>query len=65
MVGDDLYGGSKRWRGVRDLSRRRVLSAVGRPLLHASRIVVPDLGLDVTAPLPADYRDVLEALESP
>jgi len=62
IVGDDLYGGATRWRGVRDSSHRRALAAVGRPLLHAARIEVPELGLDVSAPLPEDYRVVLEAL---
>ncbi len=62
IVGDDLYGGATRWHGVRDPSRRRVLAAVTRPLLHAARIEVPDLGLDVSAPLPEDYRNLLAAL---
>ena len=62
IVGDDLYGGATRWRGVRDPSHRRALAAVARPLLHAARIEVPDLGLDVSAPLPEDYRRTLEAL---
>lgn len=64
IVGDDLYGGSRRWRGVRSPSNRRALAAVSRPLLHAQRIVVPDLGLDVTSPLPRDYLDVLGQLEA-
>jgi 23S rRNA pseudouridine1911/1915/1917 synthase len=63
IVGDDLYGGATRWRGVRDAGPRRALAAVTRPLLHAARIEVPELGLDVAAPLPEDYRRVLEALE--
>jgi 23S rRNA pseudouridine1911/1915/1917 synthase len=36
IVGDDLYGGATRWRGVRDAARRRTLQAA-RPLLHAER----------------------------
>ncbi|MEP6994066.1 MAG: RluA family pseudouridine synthase [Acidobacteriota bacterium] len=66
IVGDDLYGGATRWHGVRDASRRRALAAVKRPLLHAARIAVPELSIDVSAPLPEDYRrlrDVLEARE--
>jgi hypothetical protein len=31
-------------------------------LLHAERIVIEDLGVDVAAPLPADYVKVLAAL---
>jgi 23S rRNA pseudouridine1911/1915/1917 synthase len=62
VVGDDLYGGATRWRGVRDPSRRRKLSSVSRPLLHAERIEIPELAIDVRAPLPTDYEDVLSAL---
>ena len=62
IVGDDLYGGATRWHGVRDPELRRALAAVSRPLLHAERIEVPDLGLDVSAPLPEDYGRVLETL---
>jgi len=65
VVGDDLYGGATRWRGVRDPNRRRVLASVRRPLLHAARIEVPALGIDVSSPLPEDYRRVLDSLESP
>jgi 23S rRNA pseudouridine1911/1915/1917 synthase len=63
IVGDDLYGGATRWRGVRDPVRRRALQAA-RPLLHAERLEIPELSLAVEAPLPADYRAVLDALAS-
>ncbi len=56
IVGDDLYGGATRWRGVRDRGRRRALAAVTRPLLHAERVVIADLAIDVAAPLPPDYE---------
>ena len=59
IVGDDLYGGATRWRGVRDPERRRALAAVRRPLLHAERIVIEGMGVDVAAPLPADWGQVL------
>jgi len=62
VVGDDLYGGTTRWRGVRDPELRETLRAVGRPLLHAARLEVPELGLDVAARLPEDYETVLTAL---
>jgi 23S rRNA pseudouridine1911/1915/1917 synthase len=55
IVGDDLYGGATRWRGVRDARRRRTLAAVTRPLLHAERVVIAELGIDVSAPLPDEY----------
>jgi RluA family pseudouridine synthase len=62
IVGDDLYGGATRWRGVRDPAHRRALAAATRPLLHAARIEVRELGIDAAAPLPADYLAVLSAL---
>ena len=62
IVGDDLYGGATRWRGVRSRAHRQTLAAVGRPLLHAERIEIPDLEIDVTAPLPEDYEGVLARL---
>ena len=63
VVGDDLYGGATRWRGIRDRVRREALARVGRPLLHAERIEIPELHLDIRAPLPADYEEVLRALQ--
>jgi 23S rRNA-/tRNA-specific pseudouridylate synthase len=62
IVGDDLYGGASRWRGVRDSARRRALAAVARPLLHAERVVIEELGIDAAAPLPEDYAGALAAL---
>ena len=61
IVGDDLYGGATRWHGVRDPAQRRALQAA-RPLLHAERVEIPDLGVAVDAPLPSDYASVLSAL---
>lgn len=62
IVGDDLYGGATRWRGVRDPGRRRALQAASRPLLHAERLAIPEVGIDVAAPLPSDYARVLDVL---
>ena len=62
LVGDDLYGGATRWRGVRDPRLRRALAKVKRPLLHAARIEIPELSLDVSAPLPRDFQDLLDFL---
>jgi 23S rRNA pseudouridine1911/1915/1917 synthase len=62
LVGDDLYGGATRWRGVQDRRLRAALSALTRPLLHAARVAIPELGLDVSAPLPEDYEEALRAL---
>ena len=58
VVGDDLYGGATRWRGVRDPGRRRALAAITRPLLHAERIVIAEMGIDVAAPLPVEYTSI-------
>lgn len=62
IVGDDFYGGATRWRGVRNPALRRALAAVARLLLHAERIEIPELRIDVAAPLPEDYQRVLNAL---
>jgi 23S rRNA pseudouridine1911/1915/1917 synthase len=64
IVGDDLYGGATRWHGVRVPAHRRFLAAIGRPLLHAERIEVPEMEIDVRAPLPADYAGLLTVLSS-
>jgi 23S rRNA pseudouridine1911/1915/1917 synthase len=65
IVGDDLYGGATRWRGVRDPARRRALAHIERPLLHAERIVIAELSIDVAAPLAWDYSKALDVLTSP
>ena len=62
LVGDDLYGGATRWHGVRQPSLRTALAAVSHPLLHAARLVVPALAVEVEAPLPADYATLLALL---
>ena len=62
IAGDDFYGGASRWHGVRDPRLREALRRVVRPLLHASRIEIPEMGVDVTAPLPRDYEEVLASL---
>ena len=62
IAGDDLYGGATRWHGLRDARLRRALASVTRPLLHAARIEIPALGIDVSAPMPEDYRALLDAL---
>jgi 23S rRNA pseudouridine1911/1915/1917 synthase len=65
IVGDDLYGGASRWHGVRIPSVRRALSGVTHPLLHAERIEIPEMGIDVAAPLPKDYTKLLSLLKLP
>ena len=62
IAGDDFYGGATRWRGVRDAALREALQRLARPLLHAERIVIEEMGLDVEAHLPKDYEEVLALL---
>ncbi len=62
IAGDDFYGGATRWRGVRDAALRAALQRLTHPLLHAERIVVEEMGLDVEAHLPGDYEEVLSLL---
>ena len=62
IVGDDFYGGASRWHGVRDRALREALARLTRPLLHAERIEIPEMGLDVTARLPGDYEEILASL---
>lgn len=64
IVGDDLYGGP-RDRGVRDAATRRALQP-SHPLLHAWRLVIPEIGgrpsLVLTAPPPETFSRALAAL---
>ena len=62
IAGDDFYGGATRWRGIRDAALRGALQRLSRPLLHAERIVIDEMGLDVEAHLPKDYEEVLTLL---
>jgi len=64
IAGDDLYGDVTRWESVADMALRRSLARLIRPLLHAERIEIPSMGLDVSAELPADYVRLLETLRS-
>jgi 23S rRNA pseudouridine1911/1915/1917 synthase len=62
IAGDDLYGDVTRWESLKDPAMRRALAQLTRPLLHAERIEIPEMGLDVSAPLPDDYVRALEVL---
>ncbi len=62
VVGDDLYSEGARWRGIREPHLREALASLGRPLLHAWRLVCPALGLDVTAPLPEEFARLAKLL---
>jgi 23S rRNA pseudouridine1911/1915/1917 synthase len=72
IAGDDFYGGASRWHGVRDRTLREALARLTRPLLHAERIEIPEMGggragplpgVDVEAHLPEDYEKVLALLK--
>ena len=62
IAGDDLYGDVTRWETVEEPALRRALAQLTRPLLHAERIEIPAMGLDVSSPLPDDYVRVLQIL---
>lgn len=62
IAGDDFYGGASRWRGIRVRALREALAGLTRPLLHAQRVEIPEMGIDVTAPLPGDYEEILASL---
>jgi 23S rRNA pseudouridine1911/1915/1917 synthase len=65
IVGDTRYGG-RMWRGVQDPIKRKMLRGFDRLALHASRLafVHPETGREVvfTAPLPAEFKALLDAL---
>jgi 23S rRNA pseudouridine1911/1915/1917 synthase len=63
IAGDDFYGGATRWRGIRDAALRGALQRLSHPLLHAERIVVEEMGIDVASPLPRDYEEIRNCLE--
>ncbi len=62
IAGDDFYGGVARWHGVKDPKKREALARLTRPLLHAERIEIREMGLDIEARLPEEYERILELL---
>jgi len=64
ILGDPLYGGMTRWQ---DEAKRPILRE--HPMLHAWKLSVDHPGtgerIHVTAPLPEDFRALLERLEIP
>ncbi|MGZ8708928.1 MAG: RluA family pseudouridine synthase [Thermoanaerobaculia bacterium] len=65
IVGDPLYSGPQ-WRGIPDKRVQKLLSSLGRQMLHAARITFahPTSGeaMSFEAPLPQDFASVIEAL---
>jgi 23S rRNA pseudouridine1911/1915/1917 synthase len=66
VAGDAVYGGRRR-KAAAPPAAERALAAAGRQMLHAVELAlahpVEGGGLAFTAPLPADFRAVLRALE--
>jgi 23S rRNA pseudouridine1911/1915/1917 synthase len=67
IVGDPVYSGPQ-WRGIPDKRVQKVLSSLGRQMLHAARITFahPSSGASMTfeAPLPRDFATVLGQLRA-
>lgn len=62
IVGDPMYSGPQ-WRGIPDKRVQKLLSSLGRQMLHAAKITFahPSSGAPMTleAPLPPDFAAVL------
>jgi 23S rRNA pseudouridine1911/1915/1917 synthase len=65
IVGDPVYSGPQ-WRGIPDKRLQKAFSSLDRQMLHATKITFehPTSGETMTfeAPLPADFRAVLDVL---
>ena len=69
VVGDQTYGGGKRRaRNIKSAPVRELLLTAQRQLLHAIRLgfthPVTGAAVSATAPLPDDFKDILEGLDS-
>jgi len=69
IVGDETYGGGKRRaKGIKAAPVRNLLLKADRQMLHAERLcfVHPATGREIsaTAPLPDDFREILEGLQA-
>jgi 23S rRNA pseudouridine1911/1915/1917 synthase len=66
IVGDTMYGAKSFLSSLKEEGMREMLSHVSRPLLHATelRLTQPRTKekIGFVAPLPADFRSVLESL---
>lgn len=63
ILGDPAYSGPQ-WRGIPDKKVQRAIASFPRQALHAARITFPHRGaaMTVEAPVPADMRELLDAL---
>ncbi len=68
VVGDSVYGGTKRAKIVADTVVREKLRAAERPLLHSSRLAfthpVTGKHVNFSSPLPEDMAELCDFLES-
>jgi len=68
LVGDELYGGAKRWKGVSWAPAQEAMRAMNRQALHAQRIAfvhpMTEEQVVFESPLPADFERLLEGLRS-
>jgi len=68
LVGDELYGGGKRWKGVSWPPAKEAMRAMTRQALHAHRLAfqhpMTEQAMDFESPLPADFERLLEGLRS-
>jgi 23S rRNA pseudouridine1911/1915/1917 synthase len=68
LVGDELYGGARRWRGISDLAAQAAMKGMARQALHAQHLSFdhPISGQRVAfeAPTPADLGALIEALRA-
>lgn len=68
LVGDPLYSG-RQWRNLPTPEARQLCRNFPRQALHSLRLAFSHPGrgerLEITAPLPSDFRDLLEVLSLP
>ena len=68
LVGDVLYGGANRWRGVAHQDARQAMKGMERQALHAHTLAFdhPVTGelLQFEAPLPEDMERLIHALRA-
>jgi 23S rRNA pseudouridine1911/1915/1917 synthase len=68
IVGDSVYGGTKRLKELPAHTLRQVIRSISRPLLHAGylQFIHPETGaaMEFAVPPPADFMKVIELLRA-
>jgi 23S rRNA pseudouridine1911/1915/1917 synthase len=68
LVGDELYGGARRWRGTSDEGAQAAMRGMRRQALHAKTLSFehPISGerIDFEAPVPQDFQALIDALRT-